>query len=252
MPVSIVTLNIGNPSADRAARQIEWLNKQDFDIAVLTETKLSSGCLLIETFFSSRAGRYVYFPKSQTGDLGIMIISKFPISKINPYYDESNRFFCRFIDLEICIQGKILGIIGLYVPSRDQSIDKVIRKSEFIAGTSSYIENISSKKSTPYIICGDFNIISRDHYPKYSTFKSWEYDFYDKLQNLGYVDIYKEQNEEKNEYSWVGRTGNGYRYDYIFTSESFKYESIMCTFIHETRALKLTDHSAVMLKFSVT
>ena len=37
--LKVMTLNIGNPSLKRAKRQIEWLERQDDDVFVLTETK---------------------------------------------------------------------------------------------------------------------------------------------------------------------------------------------------------------------
>ena len=42
--LSLITLNIANPSVDRAAKQLEWLAARPEDILVLTETKASDGC----------------------------------------------------------------------------------------------------------------------------------------------------------------------------------------------------------------
>lgn len=41
--LSLLTLNIANPSPERAERQLSWLAARDEDVLVLTETKDSAG-----------------------------------------------------------------------------------------------------------------------------------------------------------------------------------------------------------------
>lgn len=252
--IKIMTLNIGNPSILRAEKQIEWLQNRDEDIFVLTETKNSAGCSLIEAVFSGQRLDYppfnfdVVFPKSSTNDLGVMCLSKFPIQSTQYAFENSNQYYCRYIHNEICLPEQILKTISLYVPSRNQTPEKILRKKTFIEETILSIKNL---KHTPTIICGDFNIISHDHIPRYKTFKSWEYLFYDQLIELGYVDAFKKCHPEAQEYSWVGRTNDGYRYDYCFVSADIQDRIVDCYFIHDTRKIKLTDHSALVLELSL-
>ena len=42
--LSLLTFNIGNPSPERARRQLAWLASRDEQVLVLTETKASAGC----------------------------------------------------------------------------------------------------------------------------------------------------------------------------------------------------------------
>src|SRR6516165_11990653 len=44
--LSLLTLNVGNPSPERARRQLAWLSRRDEHVLVLTETKPSAGCRL--------------------------------------------------------------------------------------------------------------------------------------------------------------------------------------------------------------
>ena len=46
--LKVMTLNIGNPSLQRVQKQIDWLETRDEDVFVLTETKLSQGCVTPE------------------------------------------------------------------------------------------------------------------------------------------------------------------------------------------------------------
>lgn len=85
----VMTLNIGNPSLQRVRKQIDWIEHRDEDIFVLTETKVSEGCSFLEEYFGEQgqtlfdygkeAQFNVFFPKSSTGDLGVMLLSRFPI-----------------------------------------------------------------------------------------------------------------------------------------------------------------------------
>lgn len=119
-----------------------------------------------------------------------------------------------------------------------------------IDGKKTYIEEIEkylgSSGKQEYIIMGDLNIIARDHVPHYTSFFAWEYDFYDNILLNGYTDAFRYCFPGEQEYSRVGRTNNGYRYDYCFVSSKWKPHLCYCEYLHEPRSCRLTDHSAVV------
>ncbi|MBR6051345.1 MAG: hypothetical protein IKP68_09120 [Clostridia bacterium] len=251
--IKVLTLNIGNPSIERAKKQVNWLKTRTEDIFVLTETKNSEGCNYIADSFSGyttdlfsvNSAMHVSFPLSLTGDHGVMCISKFPIKRETFPYSKSSQYYCRHIETDIDINNRVLHIVGLYVPSRDQSSEKIERKKVFLEKTYELIKDLHNPSS---IICGDFNILDRNHFPHYSFFKNWEYEFYDNLLKMGYVDAFRKCHPTINEYSWVGRTNDGYRYDYCFVSKKLSTRVLQCDFIHETRLNHLTDHSALCIE----
>ena len=255
--IKILTLNIGNPSPKRALRQIEWLKSRDEDLFLLTETKNSEGCNLIEQYFSGnifdfftmpdQPKYFVSFPKSITGDLGVMCISKLPFEGVFHFFQPNSAFYSRL--LEICINfcGMSLFVSGAYVPSRDQSNEKIERKRDYIENFKNYIQRIQESSS---VICGDFNIVDRNHIPHYNTFKEWEYSFYDTILDCGFIDAYRFCHPSKADYSWIGRMNDGYRYDYCFVSKALCNHIKKCEFIHESRVLHLTDHSGVVVEIT--
>lgn len=255
--LQIMTLNIGNPSIDRARRQVAWLEERSEDVFVLSETKKSAGCNYIEEYFTqygfdlltmgSEKRYFVYFPKSRTDDLGVMVISKIPIQNTYTIFSEDHIYRTRFAGCDLVYNNKHLRIIGIYVPSRDGSEKKITRKKGFCVDTAKHIKTLENLST---VICGDFNIIDRGHKPSYTTFLDWEYSFYDFFGKEGYLDAFKHCYPDKQEYSWVGRTDGGYRYDYFFVSEMLKHNIADCSYLHETRTESLTDHSAVILKLS--
>lgn len=252
--VKIMTMNIGNPSIERARKQIEWIKNRNEDIFVLTETKNSAGCALIEEVFSEhrldgvQSNINVVFPRSATKDLGVMCLSKYPIKKTEFAFKETNQYYSRYLYNEISLYKQKIKTVGLYVPSRNQTPEKIIRKKNFLEQTINSLKKLP-RKST--IVCGDFNIVDRDHIPHYNTFKKWEYLFYDQLIELGYVDAFKKCNPGVQEYSWVGRTNSGYRYDYCFVSSDIQEQIVDCYFVHDTRNMRLTDHSALVVELSL-
>ena len=48
-------------------------------------------------------------------------------------------------------------------------------------------------------------------------------------------------------HSWIGRTGNGYRFDYFHVGAGSVDRVDGCGYLHEPREQKLTDHAAVAL-----
>lgn len=257
--VRLLSLNVGNPSLERARKQCLWLEGRQEDIFVLTETRESRGCEYIKNFFGQYAYNlfpanegieyFVNAPKSQTDDLGVIIISKYPILTSTGFFPETSIYFSRQAETSIKLsEKKTVDVVGLYVPSRDRSDRKILRKKKYIDGMEKYIRE-SSK--TNRIILGDLNILERDHVPHYSTFYEWEYHFYDVFMEAGYVDAFQYAHPAVQEYSWVGRTNNGYRYDYCFVSPDLRENISECQYIHETRMMRITDHSAIVIEIAV-
>src|SRR5207244_11897067 len=50
---------------------------------------------------------------------------------------------------------------------------------------------------------------------------------------------------------WVGRTGDGYRYDHIFCSRSLIDVLRTCDYIAEPRLARLSDHSALTVSLNL-
>lgn len=257
--LSVLTINIGNPSKVRALSQVKWLEGRKEDVLVLTETKNSDGCEYIANYFKHpnvdlfspeiKGSYYVYYPKSKTGDLGVMIISRIPFERTYSLFDSSHRFYARFAACDIVFNQTRICILGLYVPSRDSSEVKINRKKAFCVDVANFIKNNSQNNC---IICGDLNIIERSHIPHYPFFQEWEYRFYDFFLKQRFIDAYKYHNPSLNDYTWVGRTNDGYRYDYFFVSDSIIDKVTDCFIVHETRTInRITDHSAVSMKLEL-
>lgn len=245
--LSLLTFNIGNPSPQRAQRQLAWLASRDEQVLVLTETKASSGCKLLADAFTA-AGYTVCYPQPGPGEYGTMIITRVAATP-DPFSDGIGYLAARAVAVALPAPDGPLRVIGLYVPSRDASTEKTERKRRWLACCDTALAGTTG---TPTVLLGDLNILEPGHKPRYQFFASFEYDFYQALAGThDLADAFRYLHPDEAEYSWVGRTGDGYRYDHAFCSRQLTGLVTSCQYVHQPRSDKLSDHSALTLNFDL-
>jgi exodeoxyribonuclease-3 len=236
--LEILTLNIGNPSLQRAERQLDWLTGRGEHVLVLTETAPSRGCDLIAERLSQACWE-VRFPRPVEGERGVMIASRVRLAERG---DDLVGYLPARAERALIV-GAMLEVVGLYVPSRDASVAKTERKRRFLKGVSGALPAAPPAG----VLIGDLNIIEPAHRPPYAWFQDWEYDFYSGLLDSGWVDAYRLRSPDATEHSWVSYDGDGYRYDHVLVSAALAERVVQCGYLHETREYTLTDHSAMTL-----
>jgi exodeoxyribonuclease-3 len=247
--LSFLTFNIGNPSEQRARRQLEWLASRPEQVLVLTETKASSGCRLLAAAFTD-AGWHVTYPVPGTGEYGVMILSRI---HANPgsFSDNLTYLPARAASVTLPAPAAPIEIIGAYVPSRDAGLEKTERKKKWLTACQDAITS-SCRPGRPVVFLGDLNILEPGHQPRYPFFAPFEYDFYQALTSRhSLIDAFRHLHPAAAEYSWVGRTGDGYRYDHAFCSADLASVISDCHYAHEPRADGLSDHSALTMTLGI-
>lgn len=246
--LSLLTLNIANPSPERAERQLGWLAARDEDVLVLTETKDSTGCRLLANAFSE-AGYQVSSSTPENGDYGVMIVSRVR-ARTNDFSDQIGYLPSRAAAIALPAPHGPIHVIGAYVPSRDASVEKTERKRKWLTACNAALAD--RDHSQPTIFLGDLNVLEPDHQPPYKFFAPFEYDFYRQLTDgCGLIDAFRALHPQKIEHSWVGRTGDGYRYDHIHCTADLAATLVSCDYLHQTRVNRLSDHSAVTVRLAL-
>jgi exodeoxyribonuclease III len=241
--LSLLTFNIGNPSAERAGRQLDWLARRDEHVLVLTETKASAGCRLLADAFTA-AGYAVIYPRPDPGEYGVMIVSRVTATA-DGFGDRVGYLPARAAAAVLPAPTGPVRVIGLYVPSRDASPGKTDRKKKWLAACQAALADTDAPAT---ILLGDLNILEPDHQPRYPFFAPFEYDFYRALSgDHGLTDAFRALHPTTTEHSWVGRTGDGYRYDHAFCSTRLPGQITGCEYLHQPRHDRLSDHSALTL-----
>jgi exodeoxyribonuclease-3 len=101
------------------------------------------------------------------------------------------------------------------------------------------------------VLGGDYNVIARTHRPLHPGFLAFEFGFLEALEAHGLVDAHERCSPGEQPYSWIGRTGDGYRYDYFHIGQHLADHIRGCAYLHQTRERRLTDHAAVTLTLDV-
>jgi exodeoxyribonuclease III len=246
--LSFLTLNIGNPSEQRAERQLAWLATRPEHVLVLTETKASAGCRLLAAAFTA-AGWQVRYPVPGPGEYGVMICAQVEIEP-GRFGDQVGYLPSRAASITLFTPDGAVEVIGAYVPSRDAGAEKTERKRKWLAACLAALA--ARPPGHPAVFLGDLNILEPGHQPRYPFFAPFEYDFYRALTTgHGFTDAFRHLHPADLDYSWVGRTGDGYRYDHALCTRPLALAITRCQYLHETRLAGLSDHSALTASLAV-
>ncbi|MGC0418431.1 endonuclease/exonuclease/phosphatase family protein [Embleya sp. AB8] len=242
----MLTFNLNNPSLVRARQQVAYLAARPEQVLVLTETADSVGCNHLAERFTA-AGYEVAFPRPGWRERGVMVVSRLAMRPASFWVDYLPH---RAVAVTVDTDRGPLDVIGLYVPSRDATPEKTERKRRFLEEISTALP---SGAVGARVVIGDLNVLERNHVPRYKVLRPFEYEFYDGLAEAGYRDAYRELHATAREYSWVGRTGDGYRYDHAHVSKLLLDTLSGCAYDHEPRtgAYRLTDHSSLSISLAV-
>ncbi|MFD6936229.1 endonuclease/exonuclease/phosphatase family protein [Streptomyces goshikiensis] len=246
--LDVLTFNLNNPSRERAERQLAYLAARPEQVLVLTETASSAGCRFLEERFLA-VGYSVTFPRPKAaGERGVMIVSRLAARELDTGVDFLPH---RAAGVTVDTDSGPLDVIGLYVPSRNATEEKTERKRTFLQTCRS---KLPFAEGATRVVIGDFNVLEPGHVPRYTKFSPFEYEFYNWFGMAGYTDAFRALYPDDLEYTWVGRTGDGYRYDHAFVSGGLADGLRGCSYVHEPRTMadRLTDHSALTVGLGVT
>lgn len=241
--IRILFWNIQNPSLQRTANQIEWIDEINPNIIVLTEVKDSKGFENIKGGLEFREYEVVY-NRNDSYFTAIALRGIKYIEKDFRLKKSSERVL--LLELETIV-GKI-NILGLYAPSNGMDEQKMLLKKEF---HDDFISQLNKKfglnnNNSNFIIGGDFNVLQPNHKPRDHRFEKWNY-FYQFLEDIGLVDIYQYLNPGRMEYTWEFQDMHQ-RLDYAFVSRSIIERVIKCEYLHYPRVKNLSDHSALVIE----
>ncbi|HZN75643.1 MAG TPA: endonuclease/exonuclease/phosphatase family protein [Micromonosporaceae bacterium] len=245
----MLTLNLQAAALPRAKQLLTWLDTRDDDLLMLTETSRGGGTTHVLDQCRA-AGLSVIDNAGTDGDRGCAIISRVPITArpdLLPTVTLPGRAVAATIDSDPAIT-----VLGLYVPSGDRTPDKVANKQAFLASVLNDLREFSSQQRAKLVVGGDYNVIARDHHPRYSLFLPFEYEFLDRLVELGLTDAYQRLQPTAQAHSWFGRDGSGYRFDYFHVGVALIPALVGCDYLQDPRERGLTDHAGVTLTLRVS
>ena len=247
--LSLLTVNIGAAARERAGSLLSWLSNRPEDVLLLTETSAGAGTAYLLDQFRS-AGFAVEQTPDELGDRGVALISRVPVAR--------SLATCF---ANVSVPGRVAAVlldtrpatavVAVYVPSRDRSAAKTDRKAAFVSSFLEALDAMPAPIRDTLVLGGDYNVIARHHRPLHPGFLPFEFGLLETLDAHGLVDAHEQCSPGEQPYSWIGRTGDGYRYDYFHVGRQLADRIRTSAYLHETRDQRLTDHAAVALALAV-
>ena len=258
--MKIISWNVNSVRA-RITNILEYIKDTLPDILFLQEIKTQEESFPYEDFKNVGYESHVFGQKSYNG---VAIISKVKIENLKKDFIKDDLNQARIISGEILLKKKKINLINIYVPNGNPiDTDKYEYKKNWLKKFITRIKKDLGKNSN-ILIAGDFNIIPEeiDVY----DFKRYENDALGALEirkkfreilNLGFNDIYRQKNKNKQEYTfWDYFAGSwqknyGMRIDHFVLSNNLLENVTSININKKPRSkTKPSDHTPIELEIN--
>lgn len=248
----IITYNVNGIRAAMRKGLVDWMKTIDADVVCLQEIKAMEDQFDLSVIEDLGYHCYLYSAQKK-GYSGVAIFSKEkPKNIVYGCGKEKFDFEGRMLRLDF----KNYSVLTAYHPSGTNP-QRLSYKFEWMAYFYEYIQQLDIKN---LVINGDFNVCHKAidlHNPRAnkntSGFLPQEREWFTQLLNLGFVDSFREVNQEPDNYTWWSymaraRDKNlGWRLDYHLVSSSLQER------IKRVVILKMayhSDHCPVLLELT--
>ena len=258
--MKIISWNVNSVRA-RITNILNYIKQAKPDILLLQEIKTQDENFPYKEFKKIGYESHVFGQKSYNG---VAIISKIKVKNIKKNLISDDLKQSRVITGEIQIKRNKINLINIYVPNGNPiDTEKYEYKKKWLNNFILKIKKELSKNSK-LLIAGDFNIIPEeiDVY----DFKRYENDALGKLEirkkfrellNLGFKDVYRIKNRNKQEYTfWDYFAGSwqknyGMRIDHFLLSNNLLDNIVSININKNPRSkTKPSDHTPIELEIS--
>ncbi len=253
--LKLMSWNVNGYRAALKKGFMDWLLQAKPDILGIQETKISADQLTPE--MTEIDGYHVYWAHAEKkGYSGVALFTR-----QQPLSVEYGLGIDRF-DSEgrvIVAEYPEFVFYTIYYPNGQRSEERLQYKMDFYDAFLEHADRLRTQ-GKKLVICGDVNTAHKPidlarpkENEKVSGFLPIERSWMDKFVSHGYIDTFREFNQNPGEYSWWNMRSRarernvGWRIDYFFVSEELKAHQSNATI---EQAIEGSDHCPVTLELA--
>ncbi|HSG66513.1 MAG TPA: exodeoxyribonuclease III [Gammaproteobacteria bacterium] len=253
----VITFNANGLRSAARKGFFDWFARQRADVLCVQEIKAHAAQLAGSPF--ERRGYHRYIGDAvRPGYSGVALYTREQPLRVvaglgSAEFDAEGRY------LEA--QFKDLAVVSVYLPSGSSGEARQEAKFRFLDLFERHLATLR-RRSTPYILCGDFNIAHRPidlknwrGNQKNSGFLPEERAWMENLLTKGgYVDAFRAVNQEADQYTWWSNRGRareknvGWRIDYHVVSKALK-SRVRRAAIYKNRFF--SDHAPLTIDYEL-
>ncbi|MEO6655874.1 MAG: exodeoxyribonuclease III [Pyrinomonadaceae bacterium] len=255
--MKIATWNI-NSINSRVQQVVDWWGINKPDVLCLQETKCTDEKFPHQRLRSSGFEHIAFHGEKAYN--GVAILSKYPLDDLQKNFPGDAADAPRRL-IAATVEG--IRIINVYVPhGTSAGSDKFTFKLDWVARLNQYFTKYHTLDEN-ILLCGDLNIAPHEsdvwnvpYWKDRMHFTKPERDAIRELKQWGFVDVFRQNNDEPGEYSWWDQyhhafeKNQGLRIDHIWTTPPLADLCTDCWIDREPRALERpSDHAPVVAEF---
>jgi exodeoxyribonuclease III len=226
----LLAWNIRQGGGARLSAIANALGSHDADILVISEYRGGDSALRLRETLAGLGYRHAATPTPPPGKNGVLIAARHPFREhgaVSGAVPEPYRM------LRVEFPGFLL--CGVYMPNLLQKVPY----------WEALIGRLGRDAGEHALTIGDFNTC-RAYVDEPGAIDATAH-FIDKLEAIGFCDLWRRRYPEGREFSWYSTRGNGFRIDHAFLSPMLAARTGAVRYSHDERLAGISDHSLLLL-----
>jgi len=234
MQLRLLAWNIRQGGGTRLPAIAEALARHAADILIISEYRGGDSATRLRAALSGLGYRHQSGLAPPPGKNGVLIAARRPFREhgaIGAGLPEPYRM--------VRVEAAGLLVCGIYMPNL---LAKVPYWEALIAA-------LAAEAGGAALAIGDFNTC-RAYVDEPGAIDATAH-FMDKVEAIGFCDLWRRRYPEGREFSWYSTRGNGFRIDHAFLSPAVAARAGAVRYSHDERLAGLSDHAPLILDLEV-